>query len=92
MSILKALWNQLYDKVKVVVITGFVALAGAILDVFLGIDWTSVVGGTWSVVIALAVGSIVAFAKKELSGLFQSQVDEVVELPTPVDETAPPVG
>ena len=94
MSILKALWGQLYDKVKVVVVTGLVALIGAVLDVFLGVDWTSIVGGSWSVVIGLAVASLVAFAKRELSGIFQKQIEDdvpVEPLPPATDE-APPVG
>lgn len=88
---LKALWNQLYDKVKVVVLTGLVALGLAVLDVFAGVDWTSIVGGPWSAVIALGVGAVVAYARKELSGIFQSHVDPVDELPADTTEP-PPVG
>ena len=47
-------WNSLYDKVKVVVLTGLGAVVLALLDVFTSFDWTSSLGA-WGPVMAIGV-------------------------------------
>lgn len=86
----KAVWLQLYDKVKIMVIGAALALSLAIIDLLTGFDWTTATGGPLGTFIGLTVIALGAYAKKEISGHI---VENVNQVDTGFDpNSAPPVG
>lgn len=87
---LKAVWTQLYDKVKVVFLGAVASLGLALVDTFTSFDWTSAVGGPYSALIGIGVVGIGAYLKKEIAGHIVNQVDTVDQVTPFVDNSQPP--